>query len=274
MFIFWSRSASSNSSESLTSAGSISTNSLLCSDIYGGFNADFDENPLGDELSDADADSAYASSIHLKSKKNKFINFISKKRQAFLNHNYYNDSNTDNFNTNIDGFKQQQPTQEYLNQQKPNSKIHQNTNLNGVNKVFAINSRSYSADNFVPQSSKQSSQRMSLNTNSNSIKTQSKSSPHHSNQQQSTRDSSNKHQTHSLFSNHKTTNQTNDNTNYKQNKVNSGIKKEKIRNYKKLVHHIKKNKPLLGYDWAVGKLKVYFYLFKTLDRPVPRPRLR
>jgi len=266
--------SSSHSSESLNSAGTASTNSLLCSDIYGGFNAGFDENPLGDELSDVNADSASASSssTQLNSKNNKFIDFISKKRQAFLNHNYYNDKNTNNSNT--DEFKQQQQqlilNQEYLHQQNPISKKHPKHDLNGVSKVIAVTntSRSYSADNFVTQSSRQSSQRKSSHTNSHSMnKTQSKSShSHHSNSQKqtafihATRNSSTKQQSNPFLPNQqKISNQTNDNTNYKQNKLNSSLKKDKIRNYKKLMHHMKKSKPLLGYDWAVGKLKLLLF---------------
>ena len=73
---------SSQSSESLSSHGSVSTNSLLCSDIYGGFNCDFDENIKKETK-------------HLKSNKNTFIDFISKKRQAFLNHSYYEQKTSD-----------------------------------------------------------------------------------------------------------------------------------------------------------------------------------
>lgn len=215
---------SSHSSESLSSNGSVSTNSLLNSDIYGGFNADFDEVLSNEPLS-----------IQTKSNKTKFIDYISKKRQSFLNHNYYTEcyddpklfiDNNNNNNSNN-------------NSNSSTTKRH-NADLNSKSTNL---SRSFSADNCQLQKTSERS-RQNASTN-NKIPTKSVS--------KATSTNSFSTQNISIKQKSTATAATNENSTHKQ-RLNSSLKKEKIRNYKKLMNQMKKSKPLLGYDWALGNL--------------------
>ena len=224
-------SSSHSSSESLSSGRSVSTNSLLCSDIYGGFNSEYDENNIiinnntqGDEdehlgEEEEEEETKQDHSTTNKSNKNKFIDFITKKRQAFLNHDY----------------KQQFYEQDSI-------KFYPPTTPNNIDskRHKTKQNRSYSADK-----SKNHYNNNNQHYNNHQLIQQNKKKP-----------------TEPLPVTAAAA------TNYKQTRLNSSLKKEKLRNYKKIVTQIKKSKPLLGYDWALDTIETKLNTTNTkFDKP-------
>jgi len=223
-------SSSHSSSESLSSGRSVSTNSLLCSDIYGGFNSEYDinNNTQGDEEEHLGEEEEQTKQDHSttinKSNKNKFIDFITKKRQAFLNHDY---------------------KQQFYEQDSTSIKYYPPTTPNNIDskRHKTKQNRSYSADKSKNHYNK------NQNYNNHQLIQQKKA--------KTTEPLPPPVAAAAAVA-----------TNYKQTRLNNSLKKEKLRNYKKIVTQIKKSKPLLGYDWALDTIETKLNTTNTkFDKP-------
>ena len=203
-----------------SSTSSMSTNSLLSLNIYGEhFNEsdqDFDEN-LKDMFRYRD--------LNKMSQDSSFIDFLAKKRQAYLNH-VYNSSSNLNLNK--------------LDEQSGEKKV--NVNKQTTDKKVDVShwSRSRSADS--ERKSRSRSRSLSKTTVCRKVNI-------------TAADARSKSPTVAEVAAKNSS---------KIGAVSGAIKNRKkspvkSKNYKKIAKQMKKNRPLLGYDWALGSL--YLHLF-------------
>ncbi len=211
-----------DSSNNLNSSNSNSTNSLLCSDIYGDFENNLDSDNDNDIIT---ALPQFTGSCLAPKNTNKLIDLISKKRQECLNH-VYNQSESDKPQI---GASKTKPGQIKIKLSKIPVKKHSNNNAwKKPSTVSILANRSKSADynkqKILTDSVKNNTQPSSLNKFNSNGKNQ--------NSNTSTSEGSYKPPKMKL-------------------KLASSLNPKPVRDYKKLSNHVKKMKPLLGYDWAV-----------------------
>lgn len=78
----------SSNDDDVNNSSSNSTNSLLCSDIYGDFEKDFEFDSMNIFPTTAAANGAQFNGTQIKKNTNKLIDSINRKRQSYLNHMY------------------------------------------------------------------------------------------------------------------------------------------------------------------------------------------
>ena len=206
------------SNTSSTSSISMSTNSLLSLNIYGEHyneNDEFDEN-LKDIFRYRDSNKLHNDSS--------FIDFIAKKRQAYLNHAYNSSSNL-----NLNKIDQFDDKLNNLDVSTGSTKLSDNKKID-----VSHWSRSHSAE------SERKSRSRSRSLSKTPIickKTNKISTNININERKRSKSPIN--------------NKLNSSTDIIKNRKKSPVK---TKNYKKLAKQMKKNRPLLGYAWALGSL--------------------
>ncbi len=205
-------------------SSSNSTNSLLCSDIYGDFekNLDFenDSDPCGMTMLPQ-----FTGSCLAPKNTNKLIDLISRKRQACLNHIYQTEAEQPQA---VAVTKTAKPCSVKMKQSKIPIKKNSRNAWKTPNALASATNRSKSADHdkqkILSDSHRNNPQPARLNKfsakNSNPTATATTSSEASFRPKMKL-------------------------------KLASSLNPKPVRDYKKLASHIKKMKPLLGYDWAV-----------------------
>ena len=221
-----------NSDSSFSS--NASTNSLLCSDIYGGFkseqNEEFDDNLRAImHMGESNIDST------IKTNKSKFIDLITQKRQVYLNHNYTESLSSENSSK----LNESQKKEDTRSSKSVDPSKYTRAYSADSERISSINSNSSVVhDKKVKPSVNMISRRIGLNKFKELKKASlTKQSIHKSPLKDEQELDVSLTTTPSLIASTK----------------NENYKKDKSRNYKKLANQIRKQKPLLGFDWAIGK---------------------
>ena len=202
-------------SDDESDVSSNSTNSLLCSDIYGEFEKDFD---FGDNANESDNPT-------------KLIDMITKRRQSYLSH-YYNESG------------------------QTGEKLKHFTAKNDDN--------CEDCDHNFTGRSKSTDQDLKIGSNGRLIKCHNKKGIGQRNNVPSSNANGNSLRSHLKQNGSMRSNEANTfKAKIKLKTPSSLCRKDSNRDYKRLAAQMKKNKPLLGYDWALDAIDTNLNTTKT-----------